>query len=181
MANIPEEHGKNIVNPANALTVLRIVCALCMIFFPAFSAWFYVCYIAGGVTDVLDGFIARRFRMETKLGSRLDTAADIIFTVVTLIKVLSAVSVPVILLMWIIIIAVIKCINVIIGFVLYKRFIPEHTVMNKTCGIAIFFIPPCLGLLPEKAGIIAIIAVCALSTFAAVQEGHYIRTGKEIR
>ena len=171
---------ERVLTAANVITIIRLVCALALIFCPTFSSWFYVLYIVGGVSDVLDGVVARQFGTETKLGARLDTIADIAFVLVVLIKIIRAVHIPLWLMIWIACIAAIKCLNIISGFVRYKRFISEHTVMNKICGVLLFAIPLCIGeslWLPVAA---LIILACGVATFSAVQEGHYIRTGKEV-
>ena len=165
---------------ANIITGIRIVCAAALGFCPTFSAWFYALYILGGISDVLDGIAARRLGKQTRLGARLDTAADTIFTAVVIIKVVRAVSFPVWLVVWIVCIAVIKCGNIICGFVIYRRFVSEHTVMNKICGILLFALPLCIGGAPWQLSAILTVLICVSATFAAVQEGHYIRTGKEI-
>lgn len=166
---------------ANAITCIRIVCALPLILLPAFSARWYLFYLLGGASDVLDGFAARHWGRETKLGTRLDTAADLVFTAAVLIKILRSVSLPLWLTVWIACIAVMKCGNLAGGFVLHKHFVSEHTVMNKLCGALLFLIPLGIGRLPEPAVAVLLIAACALCTVAAIQEGHYIRSGKEIR
>lgn len=66
------------MNVANALTILRI----CMI--PVAAYMFYledfsaaaVVFFAACFTDVLDGFVARRFNMITDVGKLLDPLAD---------------------------------------------------------------------------------------------------------
>lgn len=165
---------------ANIITGFRIACALALIFCPPFSRWFYVLYILGIASDVFDGLTARCLGKETKLGARLDTIADIVFTAIVILKVVLTVSIPAWLIIWIVGIAVIKCINIISGFVIYKRFVAEHTVMNKICGVLLFAIPLCIGRYPWQPVAVLIILTCASATFAAVQEGHYIRIGKEI-
>ena len=165
---------------ANALTGIRIVCALILIFCPTFSTWFYVLYIAGGISDVLDGIAARRLGKETKFGARLDTAADMVFAVIVVIKTVRAIYIPMWLIIWIVCIAVMKSVNIFTGFVMYKRFVSEHTVMNKICGVLLFGIPLCIGLFPWQPTAVLIILTCAAAAFAAVQEWHYIRIGKEI-
>lgn len=165
---------------ANVITCIRIACALSLLFCPTFSKCFYLLYIVGGASDVLDGIAARRLGTESKLGARLDTVADIVFTVTVLIKVLRAVYIPLWLSIWIVCIAVIKCVNIVSGLILFGHFVSEHTLMNKICGALLFAVPLCIGLFPWQAAAILMIVTCAAATFAAVQEGHYIRTGKEI-
>lgn len=77
-------------------------------------------------------------------------------------------------------IASIKCINLISGFVIHRRFISEHTVMNKICGGLLFVIPLCIAHFPWNMVEILIGLTCVVAAIAAIQEGHYIRTGKEI-
>lgn len=165
---------------ANIITGIRILCALALIFSPTFSAWFYALYILGGISDVLDGFIARHFGKETKLGARLDTAADIVFTAVVMIKVLLTVKIPLWVIVWTVCIAAVKCINIISGLVIHKRFIAEHTVLNKICGVLLFAVPLCIERLPGLPVNVLLALTCVTATFAAFQEGHYIRRGKEI-
>ena len=166
---------------ANSITCIRIVCAAGLIGCPTFSIWFYVLYILCGISDVLDGIVARHLGKETQIGARLDTVADMLFTVVVLIKIVGAISVPIWLIVWIGCIALIKCINIISGLILYRRFVSEHTVMNKICGILLFAIPLCIGQISQEPVAVLMILTCAVATFAAIQEGYYIRTGKEIR
>ena len=165
---------------ANFITGIRIVCAPALLFCPTFSRWFYILYILGGISDVLDGIAARHLGKETKLGAHLDTIADILFTVIVVIKVVQAVNIPVWLIIWIVCIAVIKCINVVRGFVVHKRFISEHTVLNKICGVLLFAIPLCIGRFPWQPVAVLIILTCVIASIAAIQEGRYIRAGREI-
>lgn len=165
---------------ANVITGIRIICAVALIFCPIFSTCFYVLYIVCGISDVLDGTVARKLGKETKFGAQFDTAADIVFAAVVLIKVIQVIYIPVWVIIWIACIAAIKCINMACGFLMYKRFVSEHTVMNRICGILLFAIPICAGCLSWRPTEVLIILTCAAATFAAVQEGYYIRTGKEI-
>lgn len=165
---------------ANVITVIRILCALGLIICPTFSTGFYVLYVIGGISDVFDGIVARALRKETKLGARLDTIADTVFTVIVLVKVVWNVSVPVWMIIWIVCIAVIKCINIVAGFITSKRFVSEHTVMNKICGILMFAIPFCVDRFPWQPVAVLIVVTCTFATVAAIQEGYYIRTGEEV-
>ncbi len=165
---------------ANIITGIRIACASALIFCPTFSKWFYIFYILGGISDVLDGIVARHLGKETKLGAQLDTIADTVFTVIVIIKIVLTVNIPVWIIVWTVCIAVIKCINIISGFIINKRFVSEHTVMNKICGVLLFAVPLCIGRLSWQSVTILIILTCVTATIAAILEGHYIRIGKEI-
>ncbi len=159
---------------ANIITCIRIVCSIALLFSPVFSPAFYILYIAAGVSDMADGAAARRTGTVSDLGSKLDTAADLVLTAVCLIKLIPVLDIPVWLMIWIAVIALIKVINIISGYVLHKEFPALHTVMNKLTGIALFLLPLTLPVIDLK---FSGMSVCALATFAAVEEGHLIRTG----
>ena len=86
-----------------------------LLFCPVLSPTFYTLYITAGVSDMIDGAVARRTGTASEFGSRLDTAADIIFVAVCLIKLLPVLHVPVWLYLWIAIIALIKVANIAVG------------------------------------------------------------------
>ena len=161
---------------ANAITFFRIAAGIALLFCPVFSPAFYVFYIAAGLSDMLDGFVARKTDSVSKLGARLDTMADFLLVVVCLIKLLPVLRIPAWLYIWIGIIALIKVINIISGFVVQKRFVTVHSVMNKATGALLFLLPLTLPAVPLK---YTAIVVCAAATFAAIQEGHFIRTERE--
>ena len=160
---------------ANAITFFRIAASLVLLFCPGFSPGFYVVYIAAGFSDVLDGFAARKTNTASEFGARLDTAADLVFVLVCLVKLLPVLRIPFWLYVWIGIIALIKIVNILSGFAVKKRFVTVHSVMNKVTGALMFLLPLTIPAVPLK---YAAIVVCAAATFAAMQEGHYIRTGK---
>ena len=164
---------------ANILTLFRIVCAMLLLFCPVFSRGFSIFYILGGISDVLDGFVARHFGKETPLGARLDTIGDMAFTGVVLVKLWRTVFLPRWLQIWIACIGLVKGFNILSGFRRFGRFMAEHTPANKLCGVLLFAVPLCIGRFPWQPVAILIILCCAAASFAAIQEGHYIRKGKE--
>ena len=125
---------------------------------------------------MIDGAVARRTNTTSEFGAKLDTAADFVFVAACLMKLLPNLAVPLWLWIWIVLIALIKMINIISGYVIQKRFVAMHTIMNKVTGILLFILPLTLPVVELK---YSAPLVCALATFAAIQEGHYIRTGKE--
>ncbi len=157
---------------ANAITAFRIAAALALLFCPAFSPAFYVFYIAAGLSDILDGYVARKTGTAGSLGARLDTIADFVFVAVCLIKLLPVLPLPAWLYGWIGIIALIKAVNILSGFALQKKFVVVHSVMNKATGALLFLLPLTIRLFPLK---YSAIVVCAAATVAAIREGRFIR------
>ena len=111
---------------ANSITGIRIVCSIALLFCPVFSPVFYVLYIIAGVRDMIDGAVARKTGTVSEFGSKFDTAADFVLVVVCLIKLIPVIHVPIWLIIWIIVIAVIKAINLLSGYVMRKEMNPEQ-------------------------------------------------------
>ena len=162
---------------ANIITSCRILLSITLLFCPVFSIGFYSIYLLCGITDMVDGTIARKTNSVSEFGARLDTTSDFIFFAVTLIKLLSVIHIPKWIWVWIVVIAIIKIFNVILGFVYTKKLISLHTVMNKITGLLLFLIPLALQFIEIK---YSLIAVCIVATISAIQEGYYIRTGQEV-
>ena len=163
---------------ANILTVIRILCSIALLFFSPFSKTFYALYITAGLSDMLDGPVARKTRTTSDLGSKLDSIADIIFVTASLIKLLPIISIEKWLYVWISLIAVIKVINIVSALIMYKRIIFLHTILNKITGLLAFILPLTLPILDLR---YSTPIVCTVATIAAIQEGHYIRTGNILK
>lgn len=160
---------------ANIITCVRIICSAALLFCPAFSPEFYVLYTIAGVSDMADGAVARKMGKVSGFGSKFDSAADLVFVIVCLIKLIPVIHAPNWLIIWIIVIAVIKAINLISGAVRRKKIVVLHTTMNKVTGILLFVLPLTLSVVDLRySGAI----VSAVATFAAIQEGHLIRRGE---
>ena len=158
---------------ANIITIVRILCSLAILFCPAFSVAFYSLYIVAGLTDIIDGWVARKTNTASEFGAKLDTIADFVFVVVCLIKLLPIMDIPVWLYVWIGLIALIKVINIVSGYVVQKQFVTIHSLMNKVTGVLLFLLPLTLSFIDLR---YSAVVVCLVATFAAVQEGHFIRT-----
>ena len=160
---------------ANVLTIGRIALSIALLIPATFSPAFFALYALAGVTDMFDGYVARRTGTERARGAKLDSIADLILVVVCLVKILPAIPVPTWLWIWAAAIVLVKAANAVSGFVVEKRLVMPHTMANKVAGFVVFLVPfaiPLFGITVP-----AIIA-CAIATFAAVQEGHFIRSGR---
>ena len=161
---------------ANIITGSRIVFSLPLIFIPLSSAWFYVLYLFCGITDMIDGTIARKMGAVSKFGARLDTASDFVFMLVCVVKMLPLINMPIWLWVWITFIALIKLFNIVFVFVCKKKLISIHSVLNKITGFALFLLPLTLTFVET---IYSVAAICALATVALGEEVYFIVKGQE--
>ena len=78
MSTRVEQYRAAILTTANQLTILRIVFVPVFISLLAYGeiGWALGTFVAAGITDVLDGIIARRFGQKTSIGAVLDPLAD---------------------------------------------------------------------------------------------------------
>lgn len=160
---------------ANLITGIRFLASAALLLCEPLSPAFYMLYLIAGISDMIDGPVARKTGTAGDFGAKLDTAADLLFVAVCLYKLLPVLDVPVWLYAWIGVVALIKTVNLVSGYVMQKRFVALHTPMNKAAGALLFLLPltfPCIEL--KYTSVVA----CAVATFAAVQEGHFIRTGR---
>lgn len=157
---------------ANIITGCRILCSILLLFVPAFSSTFYIMYLVAGFTDMVDGPIARKTNTANEFGSRLDTIADIVFVAACMIKLLPVLTIPTWLCVWIGVIAIIKVFNIISGYIVQKKLVAKHTIMNKVTGAVLFILPLTLSVVDLKysGGFI-----CTIAILAAIQEGYLIR------
>ena len=144
---------------ANIITSLRIVFSGVMLFCSPFSVSFYILYIICGISDMVDGPIARRTNSTTEFGARLGTIADTIFAFVVIIKVAPILNHS--LWLWIAIIA----------------FISLHTLLNKVTGAILYITPATLLFLDQRYLLYTVIPLALLS---ALHEGYLIIKGKTI-
>ena len=157
---------------ANIITGFRVLISIALLLCPVFSLEFYTLYLIAGVSDMIDGTIARRTNTVSGFGARFDTVADFVFVVVCLIKLLSVVSMPIWLWVWIVMIALTKIVNIILGYIVQRKLAVVHSVMNKVTGVLLFILPLTFSIIPLT---YSAIPICAVATFAAVQEGYFIR------
>ena len=161
---------------ANIITGSRIAFSLPLLFIPLSSAWFYVFYLLCGVSDMVDGTVARRTNSASEFGARLDTVSDFVFMSVALIKFLPHLHIPIWLWIWIGIIAMIKLGNAALGFVRTKKLISPHTALNKITGLLLFFLPMTLGFVDLT---YTLPIVCTVATVAAIHEVYFTYSEKK--
>ncbi len=154
------------------LSMPRIALCLPLLLVDAMTVPFWVLYVTAGTTDMLDGFLARRWGVESEFGARLDSLADFIFVLAVGYKLFSWLKLPTALWMMIGLIAMMKASNAVSAYLVRQRLKFLHTKANKLTGFFLFIGMMTIGqsYFNPVAWIIASIAL-----FAAIQEGHLIR------
>lgn len=125
----------------NIITFIRIPCSLFLLLAEPFSINFLFIYLICGISDVLDGFLARKLNIQSKLGSKMDSIADTVLVITMLYIFLTHVSVEPVIWWGIILISLIKLTSLIVGIIRFHRYSSVHTYLNKISGILLFLLP----------------------------------------
>lgn len=82
-----EQVGDTVLTVPNAISFLRVllVPVFALLVIGHHDGWAFVVLAVSGVSDWLDGVIARRFHQMSRLGQMLDPAADRLFILVTVV------------------------------------------------------------------------------------------------
>lgn len=124
----------------NLLTTLRIVGALVLIFLPTMGTAFYVIYVLCGLTDALDGALARKLNTASVFGAKLDSAADLSFYAVMLLKLLPNLRkrLPGWIWYFVALVLLIRLASYLASAIRFKKFASLHNIANKATGAGVF-------------------------------------------
>ena len=133
----------NLAYIPNSITILRIVGTFGFIFTKPLTKWFYIIYFFTGITDVLDGFLARKLKVASDFGAKLDSVADLFFNITMILKILPLLIDILPGFIWYVVglIAVIRITCYVVAAAKFKKFASLHTIMNKMTGFVIFTVP----------------------------------------
>lgn len=156
-------------NLPNLITLSRIMLALALLPIYAFSQMFFVVYTYCGISDILDGALARTLHCNNESGARLDSIADIIFYSVTAFKIFPVLYSKLTPSIWsvIAVAALLRIISYSVAAIKYRRLASLHTYMNKLTGFLIFTVPYII-FLPIANAVCMIISIVAV--IAAAEE-----------
>jgi CDP-diacylglycerol--glycerol-3-phosphate 3-phosphatidyltransferase len=149
----------------NILSLSRIVFGILLFFNDGNKYLLFTFLLLAGITDILDGYIARKYNMDSIIGSLFDSIADFILYFLMLIYfMVFEFDLVFGLRIYVIIIIIIKMLSLILGLIKYKKPGFLHTIGNKITGI-IIYIGICFFVLVEMK-IILNIALCISITFS---------------
>ena len=156
-------------NTADTITSVRIAASLFLLLLPLRSAGFLVVYTLTGLTDVLDGWLARKTGTASDFGARLDSIADLLFYTILLLRlfpVLWQLLPPQI---WFAVagIILVRLAAYVTAAVKFHRFAALHTWLNKLTGAAVFLLPYALAV---STGVAYSWTVCIIALAASAEE-----------
>lgn len=151
---------------ANIISGARIPLSLSLFLLPEGAA-FHTVYALCGLSDIADGYVARKSGTESEFGSRLDSLADAVFVLVCLIKFFPKLNFKPYIWLWIVLIAAIKLLSLVLGCIRDGKLSVPHTMANKITGLMLFIYGFVFSFVDMS---IAAIPICAAASFAAVQE-----------
>ena len=151
---------------ANIISISRVIGAIALFFFSNITTPFLIIYVFCGITDLIDGPIARKTNSTSPLGATLDTVGDVA-TYLALTKVLAMQKlVPGWILIWILSAGVIFGIDALISrHRLGKLYLP-HTWLGKIFGGAVFVLPVAMQFME---GYVWMSVICTIATVHAFE------------
>lgn len=151
----------------NTISIIRIIGAVALLFQEPLSPWFFLTYTLCGISDFLDGYLARRAKLTSQFGATIDSIADAIFIGVVLIIFIPLLQIPLWILCWIGSIALVRIGSLVIGLIKYRTITFLHTYANKATGLALF----CFPFLYNWLGLtVTASLLCSLASLSALEE-----------
>ena len=148
-----------------------------MTFVAPFSCKFWACYFCGGLSDVLDGFVARKLKQQSTAGAKLDSIADLTFAIAIFIVIIKNIHISKLIWQFIILIILLRGASYSIVYYKYHTFAALHTYANKATGILIFVFPLLYILLDIT---ITEIILCVIALISSLEELVIIIKSKEL-
>jgi len=123
----------------NVISTVRIIMVAMLIFLTPLSALSIFFFVAAGLTDMVDGPLARRIKNATSnFGAELDSMADMFMVIVSVFFILPHFSI------WsgfwyaILIALTFKLMSAIPGIIKHRKVFFLHTISNKLLGLLLF-------------------------------------------
>ena len=112
------------LNLPNCLTLVRILTIPVFLEFLAYHLYreALLVFILGGMTDFLDGFVARKMKQQTALGAYLDPVADKLLVITSFIMLGAIEGIP----MWLAVVVVVRDILILIGYAIIYVLVEER-------------------------------------------------------
>ncbi len=135
--------NNKILTIPNIITLLRIFGTFTLLFIKTLTIPFFIIYAVAGVSDAIDGTVARITKTVSDIGARLDSVADLFFYAVMLLKIFPILWEALPRSIWILVALILlaRVLFYLIGFIKTKALPSNHTILNKLTGFMLFSVP----------------------------------------
>lgn len=152
---------------ANYISIARICLALTLALTKPLSIAFFTIYLVCGISDVLDGYIARKTHTTSKLGEKIDSIADLIMIMVLMYVLYPIINLTVQIIVCIVIIVIIRAVSMMVVFWKYQTLGILHSYGNKITGLVLFFFPLSLAFVQPD---MLLYLICVVASISAIEE-----------
>jgi CDP-diacylglycerol--glycerol-3-phosphate 3-phosphatidyltransferase len=162
----------------NVLSCSRIALSGILLFLIDKPVLFVIVYFLCGISDIMDGYLARVWGAETALGTKLDSLGDFIFYVVWLYVLFTfgkADHSQIII--CVTVVATIRIANLIITRVKFRQWNVMHTIGNRLAGLALFLMLP-ICMYTGNIVFWSVIVTGAIATLSALEESVILLKAK---
>lgn len=161
----------------NILSIIRLICIIPLLLLTPLELPFMIVYVLAGLTDMVDGPVARKFNVSSQFGAALDGGADVLLVIVVLFRLIPIVEVSNWIVIWIVFAVAMKLSASVIGYIRHKQVIFLHTYIGKFF-IFMLFLFPVFYIFIEADTILTALLILAMVVFA---EDIFINaTSKEV-
>ncbi len=154
------------MNIANIISSFRIIFSLVLLSVMNSKPLFISLYLIVGLSDIVDGYIARKYNMVTQTGAMLDSIADLVFYAVILALLFLKYE-------WVIyenlllfvIALIIRVLTMVVSKIKFGKVVFIHTIANKITGLLVFFAIPLIliGVNGYLAKVVFVVAILSSS------------------
>lgn len=169
---------RHLWSAADTITAIRIVMSVPLIFIPLNSGYFFTIYTIAGLSDALDGYVARKTKTASAFGAKLDSIADLSLFCVLMFRFFPSLQNTIPAFIWFAAgsVALIRLSSLAVTAIKHHRFDTLHTYLNKLTGGLLFLLPYIFAF----TSIVQYICIlCAVAFVASVEELIIIINEKE--
>jgi len=156
------------MNIPNLISFSRIIISFVLLTVMDSTLIFLSLFFIAGLSDVADGYIARRFNMVTTAGAILDSFADIVFHLVIFIVLYIKYR-------WVLeenalfflVVLGIKLLSIVVSRIKFGKIVFLHTFANKATGLIVFFAVPIIMITMNNSFIPVLLGIAVI---AALEE-----------
>lgn len=141
---------------------------------------FVATYLLCGLSDILDGYLARKYKWESKTGEQLDSFSDFIFygIIIYLLIITTDISQQKYLMSCTVAVFTLRLINLVITKVKFCTWGMLHSWGNKATGLFLYFYLAAT-LRSGRASVVPGTILCVAAVLSSVEEGVILLLGKE--